>query len=1035
MKTGEHNKVTLDSLMNSRPGKRVAVIDSSKKDESGTGAEQVQEQAGRRLDISEVRKTLSEKEGRAYWRSLEEISESEEFSDLMSREFPHMAGGFEGVDRRTFIKLMGASMAMAGLTACTRQPSERIVPYVRPPEKLLPGKPVYFASVMPLGGYAHGVLARSDMGRPIKIEGNPDHPSSLGGTDAITQASILGLYDPDRSQYVKHRGRISTWNAFLSNLNEQLSEQQGKGGAGLRILTETITSLTMKRQLERILERYPNAKWHQYDPVCRDNVREGARLAFNKYVDTVYRFDQADIVVSLDSDFLQWGPGHTRYARDFASRREVSEDKSDMNRLYVVECVPSLTGSNADHRLAVKADEVEEIARALAEELGVDADARRSSVADVNRIWIESVARDLRRNRGSCLVVAGEHQPPEVHALAHAMNDALDSSGHTVVHVEPVEARPENHAESLADLAEDMRLGWVDMLIMVDVNPIYNAPVDLEFADRLESVPFRVHMGSYDDETANLSHWHVPLSHFLEGWSDARAYDGTASIVQPLIEPLYQSRSQHELMAALLGESGVSDHDLVREFWEEKGMAGDFDAAWRKALHDGIIEGTAANPVSVTARKDIPRSADGNKDGLEIVFNRDDGVMDGRFANNGWLQEMPANISKLTWDNAVLMSPSTAEEIGVANEDVVEIRHEGRTVKGPVWVTPGHADGSVSVQLGFGRLRAGQVGNGVGFNAYGIRTSGKPWFDGGVSVEKTGERYQMATTQHHHRMEGRHLVRVGTLDRFKETPDFAQRMKPEPAQDESMFPPYDYSTGYSWGMTINLNTCIGCNACLVACQSENNIPVVGKKEVRIGREMHWIRIDRYYEGELDEPDTHFQPVPCMHCEKAPCEPVCPVGATVHSSEGLNEMVYNRCVGTRYCSNNCPYKVRRFNFYQYADEKTPSLKLLRNPDVTVRVRGVMEKCTYCVQRINRTRVDAELENREIRDGELKTACQQACPTRAIAFGNLNDPDSEVVKMKAQPLNYALLGDINVRPRTTYLAKVKNPNPELLQYKNE
>ncbi len=1025
----DHTKLTREDLLNGRrPGQRATILAPKGEDPERERQEIVfKEEAERRLDLADVRHRLAGKEGDAFWQSLEELSENPEFTELMAKEFPRLAPEMSAVDRRGFLKLMGASLAMAGLTACTRQPSERIVPYVRAPEEFVPGKSTFFASAMPMAGYAMGLLAESHMGRPTKVEGNPDHPASLGASDAMMQASVLGLYDPDRSQSVKSEGRESSWENLRNALQAQLAAQANVQGTGLRILTETITSPSQAHMIKAVLDKFPRAKWVQYDAVSRDNSRAGAKQAFGDYVDTVYHFDKADVVLSLDADFLGAGPAHVRYARDFSSRRNVAVDGTKMNRLYTIESVPSLTGANADHRLPMRSSDIESFVRALARELGIDAPG--TDLTGEQAEWVQAVADDLRAHRGAALVVVGERQPAVVHAIAHAINEALEGPGNTLSHIEPVEARPEDQHSGLRELVDDMDADNVRILLMLDTNPLFSAPADLEFAGRLEKVPLSIHLGLHEDETGRAGTWHVPMAHYLEGWGDARAYDGTISIIQPLIAPLYDGRTMQELLALLIDRADVSAYDLVKDYWRERGVGEVFDNAWRRALHDGLIEGSASPDKSVSATTSFP-AQDARADGLELVFTVDDAVWDGRFANNGWLQEMPRGLSKLTWDNVVMLAPSTAEELGLSNGDMVELAHEGRSVKGPIWVQPGHAKDSVSVQLGYGRRHGGAVGADVGFDVYPLRTSDTPWFAPGATLTATGERYRLATTQRHHRMEGladRRLVRVASLEQFLSNPEFAHDYAPEPT--ESMFPPYDYSQGYQWGMTINLNTCIGCNACLVACQSENNIPVVGKEEVAMGREMHWIRIDRYYAGDLDAPDTHVQPVPCMHCEKAPCEPVCPVGATLHSADGLNQMVYNRCVGTRYCANNCPYKVRRFNFYQYADETTPQLKLLRNPNVTVRTRGVMEKCTYCIQRISKKRIAAERDHRKIRDGELLTACQQACPTRAIVFGDINDPDSEVSRMKAQPLNYGLLAELNVRPRTTYLAKVKNGNPVL------
>jgi molybdopterin-containing oxidoreductase family iron-sulfur binding subunit len=954
-----------------------------------------------------------------YWRSLEELANTPDFRRFAESEFP--SEWSEPVNRRKWLRVMASSFALAGLSSCMREPTERIVPYVRAPEDVVPGKPLFFATASTLGGFAKGVLVESHMGRPTKVEGNPQHPASLGGTDVFTQASVLALYDPDRSQVVTHAGRIGSWVALIAALNQARQEQLPRKGAGLRFLTGAITSPALADQIRTLLAEFPNARWYQHEPVGRENIYAGSQLAFGEAVAPIYRLDKADVIVALDADFLGWGPGSLRYTRDFTSRRRVDA----MNRLYALESTPTITGSMADHRRHVRASEVEQFARGLAHQLGL-AGVDNPGVPDTK--FLDAVAADLRSHRGAGLVVAGDQQPPAVHALAHAINHELGNAGKSVYFVDPVEAPT---AAPLADLVAEMNGGAVDLLVIVGCNPVFTAPADLRFADELNKVKMRVHLGLYEDETAYLCHWHVPEAHELETWSDARAFDGTTTIMQPLIAPLYEGKSAHELLAVLAGQGGMSSHDIVRQWWESQHTAADFADFWQTALHDGLVTGTAQPPKRVSPKPDLPARLPKYQEppgGLEIVFRPDPTIWDGRFANNAWLQELPKPLTKLTWDNAALLSDTTARKLGVTSGDVVELGSGGRSARAPIWVLPGHADDSVTVHLGYGRTRAGRVGTSAGFNAYALRTSGTPWFANGLEIRKTGDRYPLVSTQHHFSMENRNLVRVATLAQFQKDPHFAREMEEQPAPDFTLYPGYAYR-GYAWGMTIDLNACIGCGACVVACQAENNIPVVGKDEVSRGREMHWIRIDRYYEGDPDDPSIYHEPVPCMHCEDAPCELVCPVGATVHSDEGLNQMIYNRCVGTRYCSNNCPYKVRRFNFFQFADWKTPSLKAQRNPDVTVRSRGVMEKCTYCVQRINEAKIQAEEETRQVRDGEIVTACQAVCPARAIVFGNINDPDSQVARLKSDPRNYGLLTDLNTRPRTTYLARLRNPNPEI------
>jgi molybdopterin-containing oxidoreductase family iron-sulfur binding subunit len=924
---------------------------------------------------------------------------------------------------------MGASLALAGLGAgCTRQPLETIVPYVTMPEEVVPGRPLFFATAALHGGFARGVLVESHLGRPTKVEGNPDHPASLGSTDAFGQASVLDLYDPDRSQTVTNRGEIRSWSAFLAAVKAALAVQRTLKGAGLRILTGTVTSPTLAAQIEELLGEFPESKWHRDEPVSRANAREGARLAFGEVVEPLYRLDRADVVLSLDADFLASGPGALRYIRDFSGRRKPS-GQAGMNRLYVVESGPSLTGANADHRLPLRPSQIATFARAVASGLGLavtggDEFGPGSALA----AWTGPLVADLLRHRGASLVVAGETQPPEVHALAHAMNDALGSTGQTVVHTAPPEAGTLDERGSLTELARDMEAGQVALLVILGANPVYDAPADLHFADLLDKVPLRIHLGLHRDETAERCHWSVPSTHPFEAWSDARAYDGTVTILQPLIAPLYGGKSPHEVLAAFTSRPDRSSHDIVKDYWRTRHAGPDFEAFWKRSVHDGVVADTASPEKPVRAKlPDWALTAPpvaAAAPGLEIAFRPDPTVHDGRYANNGWLQELPKPLTKLTWDNAALLSARTAARLGLANEDVVELRRESRSVEAPVWIVPGHADDCVSIHLGYGRTRAGRVGTGAGFNAYALRSSVAPWFGPGLEIVKTGQRRSLACTQDHWSMEGRDIIRTTSLEEYRKDPRPGGHDMPRAA--DSLFPARKYE-GHAWGMSIDLASCVGCNACVVACQAENNIPVVGKDQVARGREMQWIRVDRYYEGRADNPSVHHQPVPCMQCEDAPCEVVCPVAATQHSDEGLNEQVYNRCVGTRYCSNNCPYKVRRFNFLLYQDWETPAQKLLRNPDVSVRSRGVMEKCTYCVQRINQGRIDARNGNRQIRDGEIRTACQQVCPAEAIVFGDINDPESRVSKLKAEPRNYALLAELGTRPRTTYLAGVRNPNP--------
>jgi MoCo/4Fe-4S cofactor protein with predicted Tat translocation signal len=1000
-----------------------------------------------KLDLKTARAQIAETKGPEYWRSLEELAGSPEFQEMLHREFPKGASEWlDAVSRRGFLKLMGASLAMAGMTACTKQPMEPIVPYVRQPEEVIPGRPMYFATAFTLGGYASPILVESHLYRPTKIEGNEQHPASLGGTDVFAQASILGMYDPDRSQTIAYLGDVRTWGGFLEAIRGPLNAQKAVQGAGIRILTRTVSSPALADQLRSVLKLYPQAKWHVYEPVNRDNVLEGAKMAFGQPVETQYRLENADVIVSLDADFLYAGfPGSTRYIRDFAKRRTPDAEPkrgivenipgdSKMSRLYVIESTPSSTGVKADHRLPLSAIKVEAFARAVGSVLGMNTGGDGMLNSEQAK-YVAAIARELQSHRGSSLLIVGDHQPPTVHALAHAINQTLGNIGKTVVYTDPVDANPVNQTDSIKDLVSDMRAGKVDMLFIMGGNPAYDAPADLGFADALKNtnIPMRVHLGLYQDETAELCQWHLNEAHYLESWGDTRAYDGTVSIVQPLIAPLYGGKSAYEVAALLAGQAEATGHDVVQGYWRKQHPGADFDTFWRKSLHDGWIAATTFPSKSVSLKSaTFLSSPAGDEKSIEINFRRDPCVYDGCFSNNGWLQELPKPMSKMTWDNPVLIGPAMAARIGLKTEDLVTLELNGKKVTAPIWIQAGHPDNSVTVFLGYGRRRAGRAGTGAGFDMYPLRSSATPWFTTGGNITKAGGTYKLASTQGYQTMDtpvgARPQVRSANLEEYRKEPDFAK--DEEPPTELTLYKPYPYEKEpYVWGMAIDLNACVGCNNCILACQSENNIPVVGKEQVVIGRHMHWLRVDAYYQGDRDNPKAYFQPVPCMQCENAPCEVVCPVGATVHSTEGLNDMVYNRCVGTRYCSNNCPYKVRRFNFLLFQDWETPQYKMMRNPDVTVRSRGVMEKCTYCIQRITQHRIDSERENRKIQDGELQTACQQSCPADAITFGNINDPNSHVSKLKAIARNYSLLADLNTRPRTTYLAEIRNPNPEL------
>jgi MoCo/4Fe-4S cofactor protein with predicted Tat translocation signal len=988
------------------------------------------------FDLARVRARLQSAGGREYWRNLEELAATPEFRDLVEREFPRQAIGWaEDEDRvegrRNFLKLMGASLALAGLTACTRQPTEHIMPYVRQPEELIPGRPLFYATATTLNGVAQGVLAESHEGRPTKIEGNPEHPATLGACDIFSQASVLELYDPDRAQAVSFQGEIRGWNDFTGALLEMLAAQKAKNGAGIRILTETVTSPTLAGQIQTIQKLYPAAKWHQWEPAGPHSARAAALQTFNQPVNTYYNLEHANVVVSLDSDFLASGAASLRYARQFSRRRRVTESGTPMNRLYVVEPMPTPTGAKADHRLPLRAGDIEEFAWALAVNLRVAAAAKRIDNGDIN-LWAGPVADDLMHNKGASLVIAGESQPPIVHAVAHVINDFLGNVGKTVFYTDPIEANPVDQVASLQDLAKDLDAGTVDLLLVLGGNPVFNAPVELGMRDRIQKATLRAHLSQHENETSALCQWLLPEAHYLEAWGDARAFDGTVTIQQPLIQPLYGGRSACQILQTFTGSPDSSPYQNVKGYWAAQHKGADFEAWWRRAVHDGVVEGTALPTKQVTIHGEAISEKRRNKKmggKMEVIFRPDPTIYDGRFANSGWLQELPKPITKLTWDNAAIISPGDAHRLSVENGNMLELTYQGRKLRAPVWVQPGHVDQAVTLHLGYGRTHAGRSGTGVGFNPYGLRTASALWQDLGLEVHKISGSYAFASTQMDHVLDAsRHIIHKGDIADYRKNPASVHEGAEVPPRGLTLYPEYPYP-GYAWGMAIDLNACTGCSACVVACQAENNIAVVGKDQVRRGRAMHWLRVDTYYNGQPNNPAIYNQPVPCMQCEDAPCELVCPVQATTHSAEGLNDMVYNRCVGTRYCSNNCPYKVRRFNFYLYSDYETPSLKLLHNPDVTVRSRGVMEKCTYCVQRINSAKIDAEKQNRKVADGEIQTACQAACPTEAIIFGNINDPNSRVSKMKAEERNYGLLAELNTRPRTTYLATLRNPNPEI------
>jgi len=1000
---------------------------------------------------------------RTYWRSVAQIEDRPEFRTFLEREFQEGASELpEGVSRREMIQLLGASLSLAGLAGC-RRPVEEIVPFVNAPEEMVPGIPRYYATTMPFGRSAYGLIVESHEGRPTKIEGNPSHPSTLGASSSLVQASVLGLYDPDRSQAVRLKADRKSWNDFVTAWGELSKAHAADGGASLAVLSESFVSPTLARLASEFRARYPKAVWATYEAVSDENRLAGLRSATGRDLDLMLRFDRASVILCLDADPLLTDPEMIRHARGFAAGRQAGASGGAMNRLYAVEGVYSLTGAMADHRLRLESRQIAPFLAALAARLAPPAagtaNLAGANVPGVDPRWIDALAKDLLANRGKGLIVAGDRQPAAVHAAVCALNTHLGNTGTTVAYYETRDAALPS-VSSLASLVSAMQAGAVQTLLILGGNPVFDAPADLDFASAIAKVPHSIALGHTVDETSSTTEWHIPRAHYLESWGDARAVGGTLSVVQPLILPLFGGRTPVEVLGLIAGGEDRPGYDIVRETWKPILGEGEFDRKWNRVLHDGLLAGSELPEVVPNLTKEPfadlarqiggasatgPRAEAGSPGDLEIMFLKSPSLHDGRFANDGWLQELPDPLTKLTWDNPALLSPKTAETLALANEDVVRLAYADRSLELPVWIVPGMADGVVALTLGYGRQRAGRIGTGVGFDTYTVRSSRAPGFDSGVTLTRLGRTYPLSATQNHGSMEGRPLVRESTLAglrseasatpptegaRAAEGTPRALGVYPEKTEHFSLWQEHTYDQGHQWGMTIDLNACIGCNACMTACQSENNVPVVGKIQVAKEREMHWVRVDRYFSGDpAGNPEVVFQPVPCMHCEDAPCEQVCPVAATVHDAEGLNVMVYNRCIGTRYCSNNCPYKVRRFNFFNYTKDTPDILRLAMNPDVTVRARGVMEKCTYCTQRINRTKIDAKLAGRALRDGDVKTACQQACPASAIEFGDLRDPSSRVVRAKADPRNYALLDELNTKPRTTYLAKVRNPNPEL------
>jgi len=1106
--------------------------------------------------------------GKRLWKSFEELAETPEFHKWVADEFPNRSS-LLGMDRKTFLRVSGAAMAMAGLSGCRILPQSKAVPYVRSPEVLVPGKPLEYASTLPRFGYGVGVLVTSHEGRPTKIEGNPRHPASLGSTLPQEQAETLVMYDPDRSQSTVSRrapgdtnpvAEITSYDQVADVLRTALVSQAVSGGSGFAVLTDTVTSPSLKAQMAALKAKFPAMRWYSYEPLGRENVHLGTQLAFGRALNPVYRLQNARVIVSLDANFFTDMPGSIRYSRDFAEGRRIRRGVRAMNRLYAVESSYTNVGAMADHRWAVKPSEVETFARALYAAVAGGSETKNFS-------GMAELVADLKANPGAAVVVAGEQTSASTQTLANAINAAIGAIGSTVVYTEPIEANPVGQTAGLKSLTDALNGGSVKLLAIIGGNPAYDAPADMNFPQAIRKAALSIRLGLYEDETSANCQYHVPMAHPLEAWGDLAAFDGSVSIVQPLIAPLYNGKSANEFVGEILGDI-KSGYDHLRTYWAGRAQTANFAGWWERTLRDGFVPNTAAAPVVVTVRPNIvdtlPAPVAGGA--TEIAFRPDPSLWDGRYANNSWLQELPKPITTITWDNAAIMSPATAKKLGVISDvdkndavnfaqangkRVVKLAVNGAELEMPVWILPGQPNDTITVALGFGRTHCGQVGEGQGFDTYRLRTSGTMNFAPNVTVTPTATIYEIASTQPHHLLhapepglhaeknsaitygqkeENRSIIASATFEEYAAkngevverehapsvpeatgfgttiekheeshgkpgdaghgaekssehgeriaqglnengskfdgslggTPNMAGHNRidsPQVTADAyrkqwdytdrgssnregwgSLYPEYSSRGFNAWGMSVDLTVCTGCNACVTACQAENNIPTVGKDMVGKGREMHWIRIDHYYAGEdWDKPESYFQPVACVHCEKAPCEPVCPVAATIHSHEGLNQMVYNRCIGTRYCSNNCPYKVRRFNYLKwtagvggpqtlnYFDK--PQLQMMANPDVTIRGRGVMEKCTYCVQRINAARIEAKKAGRDIGDGEVVTACQQACPTQAIIFGDINNPESRVSKLREQPHDYSLLSELNTRPRTTYLARIKNPNPAI------
>ncbi|MBT3448837.1 MAG: TAT-variant-translocated molybdopterin oxidoreductase [Bacteroidetes Order II. Incertae sedis bacterium] len=1008
-----------------------------------------------------------------YWRSLSEQQNTAEFQRVAGEEFiPGASDAPGGATRRQFMQLMGASMAMAGLTAC-RRPVETILPFAQMPEDMVPGVPVQYATAMPFRGSVQPVLVQSFDGRPTKIEGNPDHVDSLGVSSQFAQASLLGLYDPDRMNAATLNGEASNWNAFKA------FAAQLPASSNVAVLAGASSSMTFAAARKQFEQRFSSVRWVNYN-WAEGNAAQGIAAAKGQAYRALHSFENAKVIVSLDADFLGSGAQDaSSNTRGFSAGRNV-EENGEMNRLYVIESGYSITGGMADNRLRLKSSEVASFAAALATELGAyDGDMGVHG----SHAWIGELANDLRAAGPAGIIVAGDHQPAGVHALVAAMNASIGAVGTTVRYVDAGEEATDLGAD-LDALKASMSAGEIDVVITLGVNPIYDVA---GFGDAYAQVADRIHVGLHVDETAQAATWSIPQTHFLEEWGDGHSRSGVVSVIQPLIAPLYEdAHSNLEVIALLANGTEQFGYDLVRATWRSRLKVG-FEKAWRKVVHDGFSDAAAysiaSGAISSTgvskAMSDVPVSA---HSGTEVVIRPDSKVFDGRFANNVWLQELPDPTTKVVWDNVAQMNPITAEKLGVRSDlnggkyftDTIRIESGGNDVIVPVWIQPGLADDSIQVTLGYGRdLKSdrperetslfdldnytdvyghGCISTGVGSNVSPLAQHG---FVATATVTKEGSGYLVVSTQDHGAIqeeadiaEKRGLFRQATVSEYNADPEFVKAGEPAPIREDWSDYPTLWQANHpseqnpitnsiyhenQWGMVIDLNTCTGCTACAVACQAENNIEVVGKEEVGNGREMAWIRTDRYFvsekDGSFDNPQMVLQPLPCQHCENAPCEQVCPVSATVHSPDGTNQMIYNRCIGTRYCANNCPYKVRRFNFYNWTKTLPETVHMAHNPNVTVRSRGVMEKCSFCIQRIRGANKTANVENRSLQEGEVVTACQQACPAQAITFGNVADANSAVSLKRGSDRRYELLAELNVKPRVSYLGRIRNPNTNL------